>query len=445
MKSKVQKTTKDTIRKARWNFTFLIFGIVFFLFLTIAVIFMTMNLGYMIKGAYSDMYNLCVNSFDASMKQDYLARENDMKSSFSYGDLFLPDHLISQDAFVIVKNGTDDFEWIYGDKTKEINVTIFEQIKDADLSYQGKNESAVGDFFYGVYNSYAYNYDIIPQTPSAEFYLKSSQVIYVVMNGEKIVEATRKVNVNLVIILIVILIAMFPLTVYISGILVEPTEQALEKEKLFVSNSSHELKTPLAIIKANGTVLAQKFPEAKKYVDVINGECDRLNQSVVDMINLSKLEIMKFNSEDVDISSMVLNLCISFDAIAFENNIDYSYNIEPNLILKKSDKKVLQRCLDILFGNAMKYVQGPKKEIRVSLTKVKNKVSFSIYNTGCEILDEDIDKIFDRFYQGNSSSEIERKGSGLGLAILQQACSEMGYGIAVESTYHQSMKFTIKF
>lgn len=443
MNEKKSTTTKALISKSRWNITWVILLNIFFVFLIIIIIFSTMNYTYMTRSSYGDMYNICVSSYDSYVKQSALTPEP--KQNVNLEDEYYPEHLITHDAFVVVKTDMEQYDWIYGNENDPTNIEIFEEIKKTSVTEHGMIEAAVKNHFYGVYSPRVYNYEIIPQTPSAEFYLNKNQVIFVCMNVEKEMQNTAKLNGHLLFLLFVIFVIISPLTYYVSGMLVQPMKKAVEKEKMFVANSSHELKTPLAIIKANGTVLSELFPEAKKYTDLINSECDKMNKSVVDMVNLTKLDMRKFDFEEVDLSSIVLNLCVSFDALAFEEQIKYTYEVEPGIILKKADRKVLQRILDILFDNAMKYVDGNEKEIRVKLSKVKNKIEFTIFNTGCEVKNEDLDKIFDRFYQGTSGSDVERKGSGLGLAILSQACAEMNYDISVESDYQKYMEFTIKF
>lgn len=100
---------------------------------------------------------------------------------------------------------------------------------------------------------------------------------------------------------------------------------------------------------------------------------------------------------------------------------------------------------NLLIDNAMKYVDGDHKKIQITLKREGKKFHFTIFNTGCEVQDDDRQKVFDRFFQGKSGSDKERKGSGLGLAIVHQICDTNGYEITINSGYKEFMQFDIIF
>lgn len=267
-------------------------------------------------------------------------------------------------------------------------------------------------------------------------------LIYAGCNKEQELNAAQSFAWILFVVLFLGFLCLVPIVYIISGRVMKPTKDTMKHEKEFVANASHELKTPLAIITADAEILREKNTENYEYVNNIINQCRNMNETILDMIDLSKLEVKARELESVDFSSLLLNLCLSFDALAFEREIDYAYDIEENIILHQADKKNLTRLVNLLIDNAMKYTEDPKY-IRVSLKMVKKEPIFMVYNSGCQIYDEDREKVFERFYQGKSGTDNERKGSGLGLAIVKQICETYKYHITIDSRYHKDMKFTI--
>lgn len=267
-------------------------------------------------------------------------------------------------------------------------------------------------------------------------------IVFAFIDKSSELDSNRSFAINLTVVFIVGFISMIPIVYIISGRVIKPTKDTIRHEKEFVANASHELKTPLAIITAEAGLLKDRNPENEIYVNNIIQQCKNMNDTVLDMISLSKLETSQKVIEKVDVSSLAMNLCLSFDSIAFERGITYEYDIQPNLVLQKADKKNLTRLFNLLIDNAMKYCED-QKILSVSLRMERKAIVFQVYNTGCQVLDEDREKVFERFYQGKSGADNERKGSGLGLAIVKQICETYSYQVLVDSHYHRDMRFKV--
>lgn len=267
-------------------------------------------------------------------------------------------------------------------------------------------------------------------------------LVYAGIDRKSELDANSSFAGTLILVLVIGFILMIPVVYVISNRVMKPTKDTIRHEKEFVANASHELKTPLAIITAEAEVLSDRNPENADYVSNIIQQCKNMNETVLDMIALSKLETAPKVLEKVNLSELVMNLCLSFDAVSFEREIDYSYDIEDGIILEKADRKNLTRLVNLLLDNAMKYTQG-EKIIRVSLKNEKKNIVFRVYNTGCQVHDEDREKVFERFYQGKSGDDNERKGSGLGLAIVKQICDTYHYQVSIRSHYKKDMCFEV--
>lgn len=232
-----------------------------------------------------------------------------------------------------------------------------------------------------------------------------------------------------------------PLVYILSYLVIRPTKNAIEHEKEFVANASHELKTPLAIITADAQLMKVKYPE-EEYLSTIISQCSKMNETILDMIQLSRLEKVEQVLEKVNVSQLLSDVCMEHDAVAFEAGIDFEYDIQDDIYLDRVDRKNILRLFNLLLDNAMKYCEKEKK-IKVRLSHDKGQKIFVIYNSGNQVHDEDREKVFERFYQGKSGTDVERRSSGLGLAIVKQICDMYNFQIRLRSKFDEFMEFTL--
>lgn len=232
-----------------------------------------------------------------------------------------------------------------------------------------------------------------------------------------------------------------PLVYVLSYLVIRPTKNAIEHEKEFVANASHELKTPLAIITADAQLMKVKYPE-EEYLSTIISQCSKMNETILDMIQLSRLEKVEQVLEKVNVSQLLSDVCMEHDAVAFEAGIDFEYDIQDDIYLDRVDRKNILRLFNLLLDNAMKYCEKEKK-IKVKLSHDKGQKVFVIYNSGNQVHDEDREKVFERFYQGKSGTDVERRSSGLGLAIVKQICDMYNFQIRLRSKFDEFMEFTL--
>lgn len=217
----------------------------------------------------------------------------------------------------------------------------------------------------------------------------------------------------------------------------EPINATFYKQQRFISDASHELKTPVAVISANADVI--KTTENSKYLESIKSQTKRLNLLISDMLTLAKTEEITQTvlKEDFSLSDAIYEVALPFDALAFESQKTLDFDIEPDIFIN-ADREGLKKILNILVDNAVKYC-SKNGIVKVSL---KNK-TITVFNTGSEILDADSDKIFERFYRGDSSRSRESGGSGLGLAIAKSIANLNKWKLSAKSKYGESMTITL--
>lgn len=216
-------------------------------------------------------------------------------------------------------------------------------------------------------------------------------------------------------------IIVFIITYYLSEKIVAPVKDSYEKQKMFIANASHELKTPLAVIEANMEAL-EVDKENEAWKNNIETEITHANKLVLDLLQLAKMDagsISKSPSEQVDLDAIIKERIGLFKP-KFAGKI--TFKKETNDSKYNLPKQDLLQVLDILIDNATKY--GDK-----IIAIVLKQKELSVTNDGAVVEKENLEKIFDRFYQTDKTKE----GSGLGLAIAKALSEQNNWQISCES------------
>ena len=231
-------------------------------------------------------------------------------------------------------------------------------------------------------------------------------------------------------------------TAFLSKWIVSPIKEAFDNQRRFVSDASHELKTPLTIISANADVLQNEIGENRQVLN-IKSQADRMNGLVHDLLVLAKTDEGKTEviMNEFNLSSTVLNTALEFESRAFEEDKQYSYEIKENILLT-GDEKHIKQLVGILIDNAIRYSET-NGQIQISLKTENGHSRISVYNTGVGVLDDDCYKIFERFYRSDESRSRETGGYGVGLSIAK-AIVEMHKGkINVTGKHGEWVRFDV--
>lgn len=269
-------------------------------------------------------------------------------------------------------------------------------------------------------------------------------------NGTLLVLTDRTTEINLmkklkritVIVGIISIIFISAAAYFLSGIIVSPLKETFEKQKQFISDASHELKTPLTVISTNADVLKGEIGD-NKWLDYISDQADRMNVLVNDLLNLSQLENSNrdFVTTYFDVSRAVTNAALPFECQAFENRKNFVLNIEDGIYINGSEQHIKQMT-GIFIDNALKYSKDGGT-VRVSLTKEDNKAVLAVYNTGSGVPEEDVDKLFERFYRSDESRARSTGGYGLGLSIAKSIIDKHKFKVQVENQEGRSICFVV--
>ena len=221
---------------------------------------------------------------------------------------------------------------------------------------------------------------------------------------------------------ILIFILLELLTFYIVKLLtnwlIKPVEDAFEKQKQFIVDASHELKTPLSVIMTSAECLS-KNPNEKKWLDNIQIETERMNKLVLDLLNLAKYD----NSYDhrvlsvIDLSKLIEKSVLTFESLIYDKGLNLKYHIDQDVNFKCVNSEIKQ-LIEILVDNAIKHAYD-KSTITINLVKKKDEISLVVKNRGDKIPKEEKTKIFERFYRSDNSRNRNENRFGLGLAIAK--------------------------
>lgn len=223
---------------------------------------------------------------------------------------------------------------------------------------------------------------------------------------------------------------------------VAPMVQAYEKQNAFITDASHELKTPLAIINTSADVLEMESGESK-WTGNIHKQVNRLNGLIGNLISLTKLE------ESDDLDRLEFSLSDTLDDCVMDVE-DYALSLDKNIVTDiekdisfKGDEKLIRQVIGILLDNAIKYARE-KSDINVKLTKQNKKIVFTVENEADNLEIKNYNILFERFYRADSSRNSKTGGYGIGLSIAQSIVLKHKGKISADSFDGERIVFTVK-
>ena len=226
-------------------------------------------------------------------------------------------------------------------------------------------------------------------------------------------------------------LALFAVTHLITKWIITPVKNSFEKQKTFVADASHELKTPLAVIIASSDAYFNDKDE--KWIHNIKNESERMTKLVTELLNLAKTEeeqdlIFNYNN----LSDIVESSILTFESLFYDNKIDLKYDIKKDICLLCNENLIID-LMSILIDNAIKHCEE-KGKVFVNLYKKNKQIILEVKNTGLPIKKEDEEKIFERFYKVDTSRNRNSNNFGLGLAIAKNIVERHNGEISAHSS-----------
>lgn len=239
------------------------------------------------------------------------------------------------------------------------------------------------------------------------------------------------------------ILVLFGIVVYFSGRIVRPFAESYEKQKQFITDAGHEIKTPLTIIQADADVLEMDLGENEWLADIQNN-VRRLTDLTNDLVSLARMEEGGTPLElvEIPVSDVVAETAQSFHTLAQAQNKDLFIRVEPMLSME-ADEKAISKLVGILLDNALKYAPEGTA-ISLCLEKQGKQLKLSVENVSAVPLPEgSLDRLFERFYRADPSRNSQTGGHGIGLSIASAIASAHNGQIHASQPHPDSLRITV--
>ncbi len=267
-------------------------------------------------------------------------------------------------------------------------------------------------------------------------------------NGKSIEQLVGKERqLYLILFIGIIFVMLIGIIVMVRAVIHESEVSRMKSE--FVSNVSHELKTPLALIRMFGetldTGIVTDEKKRREFYGIIRKESERLTHLINNVLDFSKMDtgVKKYHFEKADLVKIVRDSLEAYKFHIRDNGFEMKSELPDELMMVKIDKDAISQALLNLLSNAVKY-SADSKYILVEVHKDLTSAMISVKDNGVGIAKEELKKIFDKFYRVSATKGKETRGSGLGLALAKHIIEAHGGKIEVESEVGKGSKFTIR-
>lgn len=263
---------------------------------------------------------------------------------------------------------------------------------------------------------------------------------YIFLDCEKEISSTRAFIVSSAIITAVGLAAIAVLIILLSKKLLAPVEESYQKQKRFITDAGHELKTPLTVIGANAELLELEIGENNEWLNSIKGQVQKLSGLTKELVYLSRMDEGENKIEKVpfDLAAALEECAAGFreTAIVAEKKI----TIDALPIKVNANEEMIRRALNLILDNAIKYAEG--EDIRVTLRK-EGKWAVLEQSNAASLAKGEHPELFERFYRPDDSRNVKAGGHGIGLSVVKSVLENNG-GEALCTSDGNTIVFRLK-
>lgn len=271
--------------------------------------------------------------------------------------------------------------------------------------------------------------------------------VQVLANIDSEVSSLNRLKTSIIASLVILIIVAIILSTYLAARVVKPIREAYEKQVYFVQDASHEMRTPLAVIKGKLELLAHSWG------DTIDDHFEHISKMMTEVRGLEKLntDLLLLSKEDLDLAVNITNFKLSDfinDLSGFYIDLaeikEKSFNVDKpkEEILVQWDYDKIKRAVVILIENAFKYTEE-NGEITLSIEDMNKHVKIIVKDNGIGIKEEEQKRIFDRFYRSEVVRGQNISGTGIGLSLLKSISKNFGIKLKVNSKYGEGSEFIL--
>ena len=381
------------MNKLKSKVFFTIFSILTISIISLLVIFNTQN--------YISQKNSVINSLNVATNNDRNPKDKEPMNKPEDEPKPLDENVKFMDStvYTILLDSNNNIKDIINHSNNNVNNSDISEIAKNILNNKNIKDRYIGCLYF---ENYSYNY-------------VSGSALVILDNSDIKINLMKSLG-NSFLVFIFLEVIIFMLSRLISEWITKPARESFEKQKQFIADASHELKTPLSVIVASSEALEDN-PKEKKWLINIKEEANRMNLLITDLLELAKSEQKTDILKDGNLSKVVELSTLTFEGKAFESNIKIDYDIDPNIKMKMSENSIKQ-LVEILLDNAVKHSEE-KSTINISLKEDNNQIELLVKNKGEAIPKGEEEKIFERFYRVDKSRNRDSNRYGLGLAIAK--------------------------
>lgn len=395
-----------SIQRLRTKFIAVMLGAFFLTMLLIALL---------VNGAYVSLAQARMNSTLQSII------ENNGQLPVIDVDNLAPSSGLGLRYFVVTLRADGTFEELRNDSDKSI---------DRQHAQELARKATSSIFTSGSIDNYYYK---VSDSPTAD-----GRKVIAFMNGSVELEEGRQVMGYTLVFLGVGLLLAFVLVWFISMRAIRPEIEAARRQSEFITNASHELKTPLAVIRAN-TELSETIQGESEWSQSTLRQVDYLDGLVKNLVEFSRSNEVEDESEgeakELDVSAIVASAASPFESLAQSRDVTLDIGVDAGVHLAVSEGK-LRQLVRLLVDNAVKYCDGGGKvsvrarQVRqIGIPYIRRQgIRIVVSNSYAKGKDVDYERLFERFYRGDKAHS-NQGGYGIGLSVAQRICEEAGGSI----------------
>ena len=316
--------------------------------------------------------------------------------------------------YTLLLNNDNNIKEVINLSNNNIDIDSIKSLGQSILNNNNIKKEYIGNIYFNKYS-----------------YIYSNSKYLIIIDNSSIQNSLYNYLLISLSLFILLEVIVYLISMILTSWIIKPVINSFEKQKEFIADASHELKTPLSVIMASSEALEDNPSEAK-LLNNIKSEANRMNILIKNLLELASLEKKEtYILKEDDLSKVVELAVLTFDAKAYECDIKLESKIDSNIKFN-FDTYSINELVEILLDNALKHADK-KSTIAVSLKEQGNNIILSVTDTGDIIPKGEEEKIFERFYRLDKSRSRKENRYGLGLAIAKNIVINHNGKISAES------------